>query len=177
MSSVNGTTTTSLASILNAATDAQSNKTSTTLASALSSKSSSTTTTSTDKGITDTITLSDAAKALLNASTKKNYGYTLTKAQQDQIKTVLDKYKNAELTNANYTKIQADLKKLKLDTATLAIKDRASSFSPMRSFLAILRGKTPEQLGTESTAAQQTKKKLFEAQLVNDWKALAATTT
>lgn len=141
-----------------------------------------TTTSSTTDG--DSVTLSAAAQALLakstaSASSVKNYGFTLTAKQKDQLETVLDKYKDKPQTQANYDAMQKDLKKYRLDTVNMAAKESVSTFSVKGIMLSILNGKDVSNGTAERAQALATKKSAYAEQIVADWAAVraAATTT
>jgi hypothetical protein len=128
--------------------------------------------------------LSAAAQALLaksatSTTTKKDYGFTLTNKQKEQLKTVLDNYKNKLQNQANYDAIQKDLKKYRLDTVNMAAKDSAKSFNVKSIMYSILGGKDVSQGTTERAQALATKKSAYAEQIVADWKNVreAATTT
>jgi hypothetical protein len=173
------TTITSLAQALNTSTSllGQSSTSSTSTSDTLASAQKSSTTTSTSGG--DTVTLSASAQALLSKLTQKNYGFTLTAKQQEQIQAVLTKYKSEPQTQETYDKIQKDLKKLRLDTATLAAKESAKSFSMKGLMQSIISGNTTasETNATESKKTIALKKDQYARQLVSDWSAIIPKTT
>lgn len=132
-------------------------------------KDSTTTTTGSDK-----ITLSKEAQDLLAKMSKKDYGFNLTSRQQQQIQDILTKYKDSPQNDETLGKIQNDLKKLRLDGATLAARETAkenSSKKNMRGYLmALLNGKTPKT--TVDKAAIAAKAKQFNTQVLADFAAL-----
>jgi hypothetical protein len=177
------TTITSLSQYLNSQTNSGSNSSSTS-AFLSSAKAASTATSSTTSATADgdSVTLSAAAQALLaksSSKTAKNYGFTLTAKQQEQLTAVLDKYKDKPQTQENYDAIQKDLKKYRLDTVNMAAKDSAKSFNIKSLMFSILSGKDVSSGTTERAQALATKKSTYAEQIVADWKTIreAATTT
>ncbi len=168
---------TSLSQYLNSQTSQSGSGSSTTTSKSTSTKASSTTTSSTADG--DQVTLSAEAQALLSKSstTTKNYGFTLTTKQHEQLKTVLDKYKDKPQNQANYDAIQKDLKKYRLDTVNMGAKDSAKSFNIKSIMYSILNGKDVSQGTTERAQALATKKSAYAQQIVADWAAIRAATT
>ncbi len=130
--------------------------------------------TSTSKSTSKSSTEESSAlnkKSLNPADTKvkKNYGFTLTTDQQKKLASILEKYKDKPQTQENYDKIQAELKPLKLDTATLSIKDNAKNFSVRKMVLSLVNGKSAER-SEENKKAQDIKKSAYAKQIVSDWK-------
>lgn len=125
----------------------------------------------------DTITLSAKAQALLdkNNAAKKNYGFTLTDKQQEQLQSVLDKYKDKPQTQDNYDAIQKDLKKYRLDLVNMSAKESAKSFSLKGIMLSIMNGKDVSNGTTERAQALATKKSAYAEQIVADWAVVRAT--
>lgn len=144
-----------------------------------------TTTSSTADG--DTITLSAAAQALLDkaastmssssSSTKKDFGFTLTAKQQEQLQSVLDKYKDKPQTQANYDAIQKDLKKYRLDTVNMGAKESVKSFSLKGMMFAIMSGKDVSSGTADRAQALAQKKSAYAIQIVADWATTRAAAT
>lgn len=176
---------TSLSQYLNSQTSqSNSGSASSFLSNSLKNSTTSTGTTSSSTTDGDTVTLSAAAQALLaksadSTSTKKDYGFTLTAKQQEQLKAVLERYKDKPQNQANYDAIQKDLKKYRLDTVSMAAKDSAKSFNIKSIMYSILGGKDVSNGTTERAQALATKKSAYAVQIVADWKTIreAATTT
>lgn len=142
-----------------------------------------TTTSSTADG--DTITLSAAAQALLDkatsststSTTKKDFGFTLTTKQQEQLQSVLDKYKDKPQTQANYDAIQKDLKKYRLDTVNMGAKESVKSFSLKGMMFAIMSGKDVSSGTADRAQALAQKKSAYAIQIVADWATTRAAAT
>lgn len=175
-------TITSLSQYLNTNTSSLglSNSASSALTGKTSSSSGSTAETTTESSADgDQITLSASAKALLAAqekekadSTKKNYGFTLTAQQQKDLDSVLAKYKDKPVNQANYDAMQKDLKKYRLDTVNMAAKDSAKSFTVKGMMLAIMNGQDVSGNAAARAQASATKKDAYAKQIVADWTAL-----
>ncbi|HAJ90731.1 MAG TPA: hypothetical protein DCM27_06955 [Rhodospirillaceae bacterium] len=127
----------------------------------------------------DTITLSAKAQEILDKAnaTKKNYGFTLTTKQQEQLQKILEDYKDKPITQANFDALQKDLKKYRLDTVNMGAKEAATSFNIKSVLLSILNGKDVTNGTTERAQALATKKNAYAEQIVADWTAIKKTST
>lgn len=176
----------SLSQFLNTQTSSSglSNSASSALAEKLKSTTNKTTDTTTESSADgDQITLSASAKALLAAQeqakekTKKNYGFTLTEQQQSDLAAVIAKYKDKPINQANYDALQKDLKKLRLDTVSMAAKDSAKSFSIKGMMLSIMNGTDVSGNAAARAQASAVKKDAYAKQIVADWTALQPATS
>lgn len=116
-----------------------------------------------------------AANASTSSASGASSDFTLTNAQQTEIKNIIDKYKNAPLDQATFDSIQNDLSAAGLSPQTLAAKDQVSSFNPTNVLLSALNGNYATiQTPASSAAAEQTKETNYLQSIVSLWKSDSA---
>lgn len=122
--------------------------------------------------------LSPQAQQLLsNGSTSSASGnstqFTLTSTQQTAIKNILEKYKDAPLTQATFQEIQNALQAAGLSPQTLGAEDQIKSFNPTNVLLDALGGNYNSIQNPQTTASsEQTKEGNYMQSIVSLWKSL-----
>ncbi|MDX1975287.1 MAG: hypothetical protein SFT92_06385 [Rickettsiales bacterium] len=126
---------------------------------------------------TDILDLSPQAKQYLSSyqsqTTSLDTNFILSSKQRQQITDVLANYKNAELTQENFEKIQDELKKIGLAPDQLAQQDSIRSFNPTQMFLNALSGKSSD-MATANDDTRQTKKSNYIESIVAQWQSIQA---
>lgn len=127
------------------------------------------------------LNLSPAAQALMNggssgSGTGSSTTFTLTSAQQADIKTILEKYKDAPYTQATFDSIQSDLSAAGLGAPQLSAEDQVNSFNSTDVFLSALSGNysslnTPSQ----SATSEQTKTANYMNDIISAWQSISTT--
>jgi hypothetical protein len=122
--------------------------------------------------------LSPQAQSLLSGNSTSSSGgqsteFTLTSAQETQIKNILEKYKDAPLTQATFTEIQNALQAAGLSPQTLGAEDQVKSFNPTNVLLSALNGNYAAVNSPSVTASnEQTKESNYMKDIVSAWKSL-----
>jgi len=123
--------------------------------------------------------LSPQAQKLLNGTTSSASGsstnFVLTQAQQTAIENIIQKYKDAPLTQATFDAIQNALAAAGLSPQTLAAEDQVKSFNPTNVLLSALDGNyTSIQNPATSASGEQAKETHYLQSIIKLWEAASA---
>lgn len=161
---------------------------STTLADLLSAVSPSRTTKTNNAGDQSyLLNLSDAAKSYLatlqNSATSTSGSsssdtFLLSPKQREALNTIISKYKDKPITQANYNDLQKDLDAAGLGPKQLAVRDQLNNLNPTRFFLDALNGSDTsngqqQQPFGQLTDQQQKQSENYLQSILDQWKALS----
>ncbi len=126
--------------------------------------------------------LSEQAKAYLaqEQSPKKQEtaptlptSFLLSSKERKQLQDIIEKYKDAPLTQETYKKIEAELKEKGLSPDQLAAKEQVKSFNATQIFLDAMSG-TKTALSTEEVSASaQTKREDYTVGIIEYWASIS----
>lgn len=130
----------------------------------------------------DILDLSPAAQQLLNnissgstQNTGNNSSFTLTQAQQQQVKDIIIKYKDAPMTQDTFNKIQNDLEAAGLGADQLSAKDQVASLNLTSTLLDALNGKNdPLSSASDKLSAEKTKANNYIKDVYSLWQQTAS---
>jgi hypothetical protein len=108
-----------------------------------------------------------------------NTNFLLSTQQQQQISSILAKYKNAPYTQDTFNQIQNDLNSAGLGPSILSMKDQTQSFDPSLVLIDALNGTATDSsslLGSStSTAGEQTKSTNYMQSIIKQWQNISTT--
>lgn len=113
----------------------------------------------------------DAQKYLSGLSSSRNSeSYVLSKDQQQTLNFILEEYKTVPLNQANYVKLQDDLREAGLSPEQLSAREKINNFSPTQVFIDALNGKEPqaEDLGS-SQSNEDRRANQYMSKIVQSW--------
>lgn len=125
--------------------------------------------------------LSEAAKAYLAQQSTQSQATTsgdgehfaLTEAQQEQIRKIIEQYKNAPLTEETFAQIQDELTAIGLGADQLAAKEQVSAFNPLQSFLDALSGTSTTLSSEDISASVSTKRENYLSDIIDYWASIS----
>lgn len=125
--------------------------------------------------------LSEAAKAYLAQQTAQSSSqtsgdsehFTLTEAQQAQIRKIIEQYKNAPLSQETFLQIQEELTAIGLGADQLAAKEQVGAFNPISSFLDALSGTSTSLSAEEISANVSTKRENYLSDIIDYWASIS----
>jgi hypothetical protein len=133
---------------------------------------------------TDLVDLSPQAQSILNEfgnggtdNGSASNGFILSTQQQQQIKAILAKYKDAPFTQDTYNNIQADLKAAGLSPDQLSIQDEIRSFNPTKVMIDALNGidDSSDISNFGNNPAEQANANSYMQQIFNQWQNISTT--
>lgn len=125
--------------------------------------------------------LSEAAKAYLVRQTTQssvtantdNTHFALTEAQQEQVRKIVEQYKNAPLTQETFLQIQEELTAIGLGADQLAAKEQVSAFNPISAFLDALNGTSNSVSAEQISTNVATKRENYLSDIIDYWASIS----
>ena len=120
--------------------------------------------------------LNNGAQSATTDPTAANSSFTISPQDQQKIDAILEKYKDAPLTQDTYNQIQNDLTTAGLSPQQLAQKDTLTSFSATRVLIDALNG-IDDPIPSASSTDEQTKSTNYMQQIYKQWQSVASAST